>query len=97
MTQPPDQTAHSPLPDDEFVLLKCSELDRLTSLNAELVAALEEMKEVAAAGMRVIDQAGLTDHFIAAVAAVGIKNGFGVRANAVLAKAKAQPLDHVTR
>lgn len=54
----------------------------------ELLAALKEMREACAAGMRVLHIAGLEEPFLAEARAVGVTDGFGKRADELIAKAE---------
>ncbi len=54
----------------------------------DLLAALKEMRQVAAAAMAVIEQCGLVDAFVDRLALMGVLDGFGVRADSALAKAE---------
>lgn len=67
-----------------------ADLAKVSAEKAELVAALTEMRDVSACAFRVLVSSGADlDAFIAELRRVGIPDGFGQRANAVLAKVKA--------
>jgi hypothetical protein len=64
-----------------FIVRACNSHD-------DLLAALKDMREACAAAMRVIAANDLDDQFIEAVHQAGLTNGFGVRAQAAIAKAE---------
>jgi hypothetical protein len=68
----------------EFIVRACNS-------HAELLAALKELRDACAAAMRVIAQADLADAFVAEATAAGVTNGFGIRADRVIAKAEGRP------
>ena len=60
--------------------------------NEELLTVCMELRDALAGAMRVIasQDVSLTEAFIEEMRAMGIKNGIGVRADVVIAKAGAQ-------
>jgi hypothetical protein len=62
---------------------------RLIAAAPDLLAALKEMRDACAAAMRVIARhEGQTGEFVLELKGAGVADGFGVRANALIAKAE---------
>jgi len=68
----------------------CAEVDRLREVNVALVAALKGMRDTMAAMLRVVamHESCIAQEFGAEIARIGIAKGFGVRADAAIAKAE---------
>jgi hypothetical protein len=71
--------------------IACRELDEVRAQRDELLAALKEMRDACAAALRAMSVSeGATGAFLPELRAAGIRDGFGVRADAAIAKAEAK-------
>lgn len=61
---------------------------RMIAATPELLASCKELREAAAAMMRVLFDAGLEDQLVLELLSAGVKDGFGKRAGDVIAKAE---------
>lgn len=72
---------------------ECVGAEQLAGLLEELVASLHETREACAAAMRAIERSrddAVLEEFLRELGRCGVSNGFGVRADAVLAKVRAK-------
>lgn len=58
------------------------------AINANLLASCQELRQALAGAMRVIHAAGLDSQLISEMVAIGIQDGIGVRADAVIREAE---------